>query len=267
MLAQERQAIILEMFQQHHVIKISDIAAQFGISNLTARRDVGALEEQNLVRRVYGGAVLVTNAAQDAPVAPDEKKAAHPVWSEKRAIGKQAASMIQEGDIVFLGTGSTVLEVAKHMRHLSNVTVLTNSLAVINALSDTSNTIYILGGLLDKNEHHTQGTFASSMLETFCADKAFIGCGGVSLDLGVTDYSNPVADIDRIMVKNASQSILVCNSHKFGSRALSIVCPLASLSTIITDEGISVKYRDGIAKAGVDLCLIQLVENALPDAD
>ena len=76
-----------------------------------------------------------------------------------------------------------------------------------------------------------------------------------------------MADIDRIMVKNASQSILVCNSHKFGSRALSIVCPLASLSSIITDEGISVKYRDGIAKAGVDLCLIQLVENALPDAD
>lgn len=261
MLAQERQTIILEMLHKHNIIKISDIVSRFRISNLTARRDLDILQDQNLVRRIYGGAILVDHpetASSSASEACSPGKASQRM--EIAAIGKQAASMIHEGDIVFLGTGTAVLEVARHMRHLSNVTIITNSLAVINELAATDNPIFVLGGQLDNNEHSINGTSATSMAQTFCANKAFIGCGGLTLEQGISDYSGAVAEVCRIMVQNAAQSILVSGSHKFGSNALSIVCPLSGLSTVITDAGVTPKYREGFQKAGVALQMVQSAE-------
>ena len=146
MLAQERHALILDILREKKIIRISDIATQFGISNLTARRDLDALQAQQLIRRVHGGAVLLEQengrGPGQAPVRPRGRNAQR---EEIRAIGKLAASLIRDGDVVFLGTGTTVLEVARHMRRLSNLTVMTNSLAVINELADSGNTIYVLG--------------------------------------------------------------------------------------------------------------------------
>lgn len=251
MLAQERHAVILEMLRERSIIKISDIAKRFGVSNLTARRDLDALQDQNLIRRVYGGAVLLDAVGESVDVGATFRRRA--AQAEVRAIGKAAAAMVQEGDILFLGTGTTVLEVARQIRHLSNLTVITGSLAVINELADTGNTLYVLGGKLDKEEHSFGGSNASQMLQTFCADKAFVGCGGVSMTHGVTDYSTRVADIDRLMVQQASRAIMVCASHKFGNTALSVVCPLSDLDMIITDDGISPRHCEALRRQGVEL--------------
>lgn len=254
MLAQERHAIILEMLQQRNIIKISDIANRFGISNLTARRDLDALQDQNLIRRVYGGAVLVEQAAEGSEGAAAFRRRAD--RTEIRAIGKAAAAMVQPGDILFLGTGTTVLEVARHIRHLNDLTILTNSLAVINELADTGNVLYVLGGKLDKEEHSFSGAYASQMLQTFCADKAFVGCGGISKAQGITDYSPQVAEIDRLMVQKSSCAVLVCASHKFETNTLSVVCPLSELDMIITDEGLPVRQRDSLRRQGVELRVV-----------
>lgn len=258
MLPQERYAIIMDILRERNVIKISDIAAQFGISNLTARRDLDILQEMDLVRRVHGGAIL---AEQDA-LATGRSPNLHTRSSQQteiQAIGKLAASMIQSGEIVFLGTGTTVLEVARHMHHLTDITVLTNSLAVINELASSGNTIYVLGGLLDYNEHSISGNFAVDMLSNFCADWAFIGCGGITVSHGLSDYYELGAALSRVMVQNADKTVLVTSSHKFNSNALSIICPISDIYMVITDEGVSDSCRDELKRLGVKL---QMAQNA-----
>lgn len=267
MLAQERHALILDMLREKKIIRISDIATQFGISNLTARRDLDALQAQQLIRRVHGGAVLLEQengrGPGQAPVRPRGRNAQR---EEIRAIGKLAASLIRDGDVVFLGTGTTVLEVARHMRRLSNLTVLTNSLAVINELADSGNTIYVLGGILDGNEYSMSGPFAVEMVRTFCADWAFIGCGGASIAHGITDYGEPGLSIYRVMVQNAARSVLVAGSRKFESDALSIVCPINAVSMVITDEGVPSQVRQELTQLGVELKTVR-VSGGAPEDD
>ena len=168
--------------------------------------------------------------------------------------------------MVFLGTGTTVLEVARHMRRLSNLTVLTNSLAVINELADSGNTIYVLGGILDGNEYSMSGPFAVEMVRTFCADWAFIGCGGASIAHGITDYGEPGLSIYRVMVQNAARSVLVAGSRKFESDALSIVCPINAVSMVITDEGVPSQFRQELTQLGVELKTVH-VSGGAPEDD
>ena len=252
MLAQERQAKILEMLRQNEIVRISDITSHFGVSNMTARRDLDVLQRSNLLRRVHGGAVAVDNESigQRAESSAVEQEA---VRSDLQAIGKMAASMANEGDIIFLGPGTTVLAMAHHMRSKSNITILTNSFPVVNELANTNNIIYFLGGILNGNEYSVTGTFATSMLETFCANKAFIGCGGISLQHGITDFSAPTADVNRLMVKNATKSILLCSGDKLRSNAFSIVCPLSEIDVMISDESLDAQDAEAIRGFGIDL--------------
>ena len=252
MLPEERLEVILDMLKTKKSVRIAEISQRFDISNLTARRDLDELQKRQIVRRVYGGAILITDPSSPSSSSSLSAKN-QSSYDEIQSIGKLAASMIQEGDIVFLGTGSTILEVARNMHHLSNVTVLTNSLAVINELSTTNNTIRVLGGTLDNNEQFIYGSAANESLKTFYADKAFIGCGGVSLTHGIADYQEPLADICRIMVHNSAHSVLVCSSDKFNASAFSIVCPLSMLNTIVTDDGLSQKVKTHIQKENLDL--------------
>lgn len=255
MLAHERQAHIIAHLREHRVIKITDIVDFFGVSNLTARRDLDVLQEQKIVRRVYGGAILCADPAtlnrpDDLLPSTNQEQAKD---LEKRAIGKLAASLVQEGDILFMGSGNTVLEVARNLRHLSSLTVITSSLSVINELSTTGSTIYILGGRLDYSEQSIE--IQDSRLESFCADKAFISCDGVTLTHGVTASYPPNVRAGQLMVKNAKEAILVANSRKFGNNALSITCKLSELSTVVSDDGLSEEYQKALLQQGVSLML------------
>lgn len=255
MLAHERQAHIINHLREHRVIKITDIVTRFNVSNLTARRDLDVLQEQKIVRRVYGGAILSAEpAALSRPdillPSGDQEQAKN---LEKKAIGKLAASLVREGDTLFLGSGNTVLEVARNLRHFSSLTIITCSLAVINELATTSNTIYVLGGRLDNSEHSID--VSDPQLQSFCVDKAFISCDGVTTTHGVTASYPPNTRTGHLMVKNARQAILVSNSRKFGNNALSITCNLSELSTIVTDDGLSQEYQECITQQGVSLLL------------
>ena len=247
MLAEERQAAIMEMLRENHSVKITEIAQRFGVANLTARRDLDLLQNQNLVRRVYGGAIL-TAAGRD-PLIPAEVASAS--RQELRSIGKQAASLLQDGDIVFLGNGHTVLEVARHLHKLHNLTVITDSLAVVNELCDSGHRIYTAGGMLDYNDHAMYGANAVQSLASFWANKAIIGCSSISPAHGVADYSTVAADNDRQMLRNATQSIVVCSSYKFRSNGLSVICPLRDVDIVITDDGIRPEDRQAAEALGV----------------
>ena len=258
MLAQERQKRILDKLFSQRTIKISDIAEEFGVSNLTARRDLDALQEQDLVRRVYGGAILTTASENASAFLSPQKE--HESKTEKEAIGKLAASLIEDGDTVYFGTGTTCLEIAKNVRQMSDLTIITSSLSIINELANSKNTIYVLGGILDTYEWKIIGSSTLEMLDRFCPDKAFISCDGITLEHGVTAYHQYGAVSGSLIVKNSAKSFLAAKSRKFGLNALNKVCPLSDLYAVITDDRLPQEQREEMEKAGVRMFYAEMFD-------
>lgn len=256
MLAKERQNAILEMLiQQGGVIKMTQIVAQFSVSNETARRDLEALQDLNLVKRVYGGALLVDRHyphALDTPRKDAQDERGH---AERTAIGLAAAALVREGETVLLSTGSTILEVAKGLKRLRQLTVLTCSLPVINELIDTQFNIHVLGGKLDNDELNMSGPVALQTIQSVFVDKTFIGAGGVTFEYGISDYSNEDSGMRSEMLRRANQTILVAHSEKFGRNAFSLGNPLEKINTVVSDSNLSEEYILGIRERGIELIL------------
>ena len=256
MLAQERQKLILEMFKDQRIIKTADIAEKYGISNLTARRDLDVLGEQGYVRRIYGGAMLVPNAISNP--APEEKS--NRPNTHKRiveAIGKLAASMVEEGDTIHLGNGKLTLEVAKNLVNIPNLTFITGSMMIANFLMSFNCKIYILGGLIDPYEQNIYSRSAMEMMENFYPSKSFLGCDGITVEHGVTAINLPGAELGAISVKSSAKTIIVAHNWKFGTDALNKVCDLSDTYAIVTDDGLSQEYRDKLKDAGAPMLYAQ----------
>lgn len=253
MLAQERQQIILDMLQANRSIKISDIVDQFGISTLTARRDLDVLEARKLVHRVYGGAILeepTTAATQMNPLSPNLVQPERERSNRKKAIAKTAAAIVKEYDTVFLGNGVLIAEIAHCLRHFSHLTIITSSLTVINEMAATNNKIIVLGGTLGPGEPSIHGSSALDMLRNFCADKAFISCMGVSPEFGVTSDFIPTVEVGRLMVEQSAHPMLVCSSSRYGLHKPHVVCPVSRLEAIVIDDGLSAEQQKALEMAG-----------------
>lgn len=257
MLAQERQHAILEILaQQGGIIKMKDIASQFQVSNETARRDLEVLQDQKLVTRVYGGAILTDR--REPLALPHQRGSESAGGNNTRVmIGRAAAELVHDGEVVILASGSTILEVARHLKRLRDLTVLTNSLAVINELIETNFNIYVLGGKLDNNELNMSGAMGVRAIQGIFADKTFIGAGGITFQYGVSDYGSSDAAIRAEMISRANQTILVAQSDKFGRNTFSLDTPLDQIHTIVSDSALTQEYADGIREMGIELILAQ----------
>ena len=256
MLAQERQSIIMDMLKNKNFIKITEIVNRFDVSNETARRDLEALQDEKLVKRVYGGAVLNMQTAPEPVIRPDTS------YTEKTAIGRAAAALVKEGDKILLNTGTTMLEIARNLKGMSNLTVLTSSLPIINELINTQVALIVLGGYLDPDEQCMHGSLTTEAIEHFFVDKAFIGAGGVTFSGGVSDYNAGFGN-RRVLFDHADQIILAADSGKFGINAFTSICPLDDINIIVSDNHLSSDFIEGIQKHQIELILAD-TEKAVP---
>lgn len=256
MLAKERQDKILSIIQTQNSIRIADIIRDFRVSHETARRDLDTLQDQNLIKRVHGGAVLADDAPTLLNTTPEStSKSTKSSMAERVAIGKAAAAMIKDGETVFLSVGLTVQQVAKALRKRKGITVLTNSVLVLNELLNTDIQVYVLGGAVNNSENNIEGDLALQTLSNFYVDISFISAGGVSQDMGISDYSLEVAKLNRHIIDRSKKSVLLAHSKKFGKTCLSIVCPLNDVQTVITDSALSESDRDYILENDIELIL------------
>lgn len=258
MLAQERQNEILSLLvQRGGVVKMSELAKRFGASNETIRRDLASLQDRQLIRRVYGGAVLAEQQS-DSSARAIFSAARAKGQREREAIGRLAARQVSENETLLLGTGTTVLEVAKALKHLRHLTILTNSLLVAQELSDTSFDIYLLGGKLDCNEMFTAGEIGLSGLRGFFVDKTFIGAAGITFEYGISHFNNEDYTIRDEMLKRSNQVIVVAASEKFGHNGLHTRNTLDYVDMIITDEQLKQEYVDGLCEREIKVLLAPL---------
>jgi DeoR family transcriptional regulator of aga operon len=173
MLREERHRLIRKHIEEFEQATVSELSAMFDVSEATIRRDLEELDGRGWVRRAHGGAVRVERADQEPPLLDRLTEQAH----EKQRIGRAAAGLIEDGDIVFLSSGTTVLEVAYHLRGKRNLTVMTNSLSVVNELATnaTDATIIVLGGSLRPSEMSLIGHITDQNLRELRANKLIMG--------------------------------------------------------------------------------------------
>lgn len=255
MLAKDRRNEILKTLRTNGgMIKMTEIISHYGVSHETARRDIEALQDKGYVKRIFGGALLNPSDSRqmDFSIGSDMDENG---MSERQAIGREAAKLVREGETVLLANGTTVLEVARNLKDFHNLTIITNSLPVINELIGTNFDIFVLGGKIDNNELNMSGYLGVQAMKSIYVDKAFIGAGGVTVEQGISDYSLTDASLRNEVVNHANSVILVTHSEKFGNNAFALGIPLRTVNTIVTDSGLSEDYRARIAEMGINIVI------------
>lgn len=257
MLSRERQQKILEMMRRRKVIKVKDITSKFGVSTETARRDLDILKSQNLIKRIYGGAILITPIASEPSYSARE--AIHS--AEKIAIGRKAAELIEDGQTIILDVGTTTIELARSIKQKSGVIVLTNSLPIVNELSNSDINLHIMGGKLNHSFLSMAGTLTLSALKQYYVDIAFIGAGGVTFQDGISDFNTEEAQVRKFSIERAKKTILLADSSKFGVNAFAMVCPLDTVDVIVTDWKIDPVVLNGLRERDITVLIADNPDN------
>ncbi len=249
----ERRSQIVELINRQKTVTNIELMERFGISIETVRRDLDYLEQQGVLRKVYGGAVV--NVSLNAEPEYASRSRAH--YEEKNAIAREAAKLICPGDTVFLGVGTTVQAMVQYMKNIGHLAVFTNALRTAVELMEIPDcTVILPGGQLRAKELTLSGFPAEENLLNFNVDKAFVGIGGITED-GVTDFHIGEARLHRQLVLNAKQSVALADSTKLGIRAMNNVCTLEQIDLVVTDRNADPKKVRALKKAGAKIIVAE----------
>lgn len=237
------------------------------VSEMTIRRDLDALEQQGVINRTHGGAVLMDpNTNVRYPYILREQITKN--TREKNAIGIKAASLVRPHETIFLDSGTTTPFIAKNLNPELPITVVCYTFT--NALEfyprNNANLI-LLGGLFhrDSNIFHSIDNYG--LIRNTRADKAFISTGGFDPEMGLTTFFDYEAAIKREMIRSARHIILVTDSTKFGNISVTHFAELDVIETIITDNGLPDEYRKILTDRGIELIIADQNENQKPSEE
>ncbi|HEX9387259.1 MAG TPA: DeoR/GlpR family DNA-binding transcription regulator [Anaerolineales bacterium] len=248
----ERQKQILSLLSQQGRLSVAEIVAQFSISEATARRDLEVLASQGKAQRVHGGVIEVEKAPPELPILERKQEQ----MEEKTRIGRVAASLVGNNETVFLGSGTTVLEIARHLRDHKNLTVITNSLPVLNILAGAKEiTVVSLGGMLRDSELSFIGHITEQSLVEVRADKVFMGTRGISLEHGLTNDYLQETLTDRAILKSGREVIIAADHTKVNRVSTVLLAPLNSIHTFVTDSGVDKKFVQSLKRQKIKVVL------------
>ena len=255
MKVKERQAAILDHLQSRGHVSVEELIAVFNTTGTTIRKDLTQLAEENLVIRTYGGVIL----NKEADGQPINHKTFINV-DKKQKIAKEATKFIHEGDSIIFDAGSTVAQMIPSLAKFNNLTIMTNSLYMVNELVSLKNdsTIILAGGTFRRKSasFHNNNILEEAAFSAYSFDILFMGTDGVDLSGGLTTF-NECYHGSVAMCKAASKIILLADSSKFGRRTPNVVCELQKVHTIITDSDLDAKYYDALTKLGINVVMVK----------
>jgi len=236
---QARLAAILTALQQSGSVAVDALSKQFDVSVVTIRRDLDALERRGMLRRTHGGAVSIEPLFYE-PFRNDRSFQAQVerFAEEKRRIGRAAAALIKDGEIIALTPGTTTTEVIRGIPFNHKITVVTSTVNVAMELSKRKDLeVFVTGGHLRGDWFSLVGPTAAQSLSHLLIHTLFIGADGIDAKCGVTCYSPDEAQLNSAMVKRAQRKVAVVDHSKFGVVAGWSICPTSVLDIIVTDTG------------------------------
>ena len=251
MLSVERINTIKQLLIKYESVSIPELSKQFCVSGETIRRDIDKIcAEDSRVIKVYGGAYRA-KSNQDPPYMI--RKAS--MVDEKKHIAANAMRFINDNDTIMLDSSTTALVLSNMIAESQlNLTVITNSLSIVNELCECPNICIVnIGGSFDINSRSFCGNITLSSLKNYHADSAFISCSGLSCNFGATDSSEEAALIRRAMISNSSCSILLVDSNKFGRCKTNRIADIDQFTAIITNKMPDEEWFSLCAKHNISL--------------
>ena len=253
MLNEERRRAILELINREGRVLVNELATTFNTSQVTIRKDLEILHADGLLHRTHGGALPSREGALADPTLREKEKLHR---KEKLRIAEVAASMVSEGQVVILDSGTTTTAIARALRSFHNLTVVTNAVNIVSELSGTDVEVIVTGGALRKNSFSLVGPIAEETLRRLSADILFLGVDGFDVSYGLSTPNLLEAKVNRIMVEVSKTTVAVCDSSKFGRRSLALIAPPIGMQHVITDHGISKSDLKALRKAGINVALV-----------
>jgi DeoR family transcriptional regulator, aga operon transcriptional repressor len=253
LLNEERRREILEMVQQDGRVLVKDLADHFKISQITIRKDLEFLDGQGVVQRTHGGALPVQAGALLDPTLREKEKLHR---RQKALIAQAAAALVEEGQSVLLDSGTTTTAIARALKDMAQLTVITNAINIAAELAGTHIEVILTGGMLRKNSFSLVGPLAEQTLRQLGADILFLGVDGFDTKAGLFTPNLLESQVNRAMVEIARRTIAVCDSSKFGRRSLCNIMPVAAIHEVITDKQIPKADLQTLKEAGVKVTLV-----------
>ncbi|MFJ5066517.1 DeoR/GlpR family DNA-binding transcription regulator [Kitasatospora sp. NPDC088556] len=254
MFAAERRQLIIEMVRANGAVSLRELARVVQTSEVTVRRDVRALEAEGLLDRRHGGAVLPGGFSREPNYS--QKNLLSPL--EKGAIADLAAGLVQEGDTIMVGAGTTALEFARRLIRIPDVTVVTNSLSIGLALTHANRVEVVMTGGTLSTGNALVGTETQQVLQELRASKAFLSGGGLTAERGLSTANMLCASVDRVMVESVTEVIVLADHTKIGAQSMFQTVPTARITRLVTDQRATVDDQAASSLAALVECGVQV---------
>lgn len=241
---------IEEYVLDNNTVSLDKLANVFNVSKNTIRRDINELVEKGTIKKVYGGVSINSN-----PLVPFDERQIKNIYS-KSLIAERASKFINDGDIIFVDSGTTTLKLADFLKDKHNITIITNNLNFINKCIKYNNlNIISTGGSLVRKTNSFVGIDSITLLKKYNINKAFMASTGISLTNGITNASPQESEIKKIVVAKSNLVYLLMDCSKFGISSLMTYCSLEDIDYLITDKIPKKEYVEFIKKSNVKLII------------
>lgn len=239
-----RQRDIVKTLQQARQVDVTDLAQRFGVSGMTIRRDLAELDEAGQLHRVHGGAVIRRPPAYGSRAAAQAQ--------EKASVARAAARLVGPGAAVGIDTGTTCFAVASELSQRTDLTVVTNALHAAITVRDGGSRVVVLGGLLT-SELSCVSLATAQEPPQIHLDVLILGCGGLSVDRGVTYFDPTEVEVRRMLAESADRVVVVADHTKFDRKKAMVLGALDLVDTLVTDQTPPEPLRNALGAAGVEI--------------
>ncbi len=255
MFARERKEALLIYMRQHKKASIRELSAEFQVTGATIRTDLRELEAEGLLIRTHGGAILNQGSVEKENRLALRKG----IYSEeKRQIAKKAREFVNDGDILLIDSGTTMVEFAAELTSFEHLKVVTNDLTIALELQKNPEIHILLAGGNVRNEFEcTIGAFAIEFLNQLSVDKVFMCPNALSMSKGLTTPFEETAAIKRAMMRTSSERYLLCDSSKINKKTFCKFADLDDFSYLITDDGIKSSDVEVLEKQGMNIIVCE----------
>lgn len=246
----ERRQTILRLIHERSSVHVIELAKLLDVSEGTIRNDLTALEDEQLILRVRGGAVTRNNSP---PIAAFAVRA-QVNFDAKRRIARWAADMVEDGDAIALDASTTVLSIAPFLQDRRGLTVITSGMEVARALAQNpTNTVIMLGGVLRSDGNAIGGKLGETMVADLRVKTALVSCVGLTIEQGLTESDVLQAQIKTLLLRAARRVVLLADSSKFGQVGLVPFASVNEIAHVVTDDGIDPEMIADLRRSAVTL--------------
>ena len=251
-MATDRQMKILHYLTRHDMLEVTRLSEMLQTSPSTIRRELKVMEANGLLVREHGNARLREPIRYEMPF---EKRAIQQAEA-KRKIAAMAKNLIKPGHVVGLSGGTTTTELARQLRTVENITVVTSAINVALELQgQSSKRVVVTGGILNQESYELMGDLTVQSLRNIHLDFVFHSASGIDVDFGVSLADEPDAVIARAFKKATDQIIVIADHTKIGQRTFARFCALAEIDLLITDDGLTREQSLALEKAGLKVLI------------